>query len=185
MLLGMAIRNIIRNRFSTQLHHSKGSLTPSRLIRLLVLCAVVGIWPLTAVSICFCKLVVIRNPWPGWTAAHKYFRGIPKFPSFIKLPLYVGPFEAVFWVDVVSACLTFAILVCTEDVRNDLHQAWNIATRKVFWLPFTRRRHAQPLPIHDSSAGNESNDVLLVSTPGMQNVSTANYGGPVTGGLKN
>ena len=131
-----------------------------------------GIWPITAVSICFRKIAVIRNPWPGWTATHKYFHHIPKFPSFIQLPLYVGPLETVFWVDVVSACLTFAILVCTEDVRNDLHQAWNIVTRKAFRLPCTRRRHAQP------PAGN---DVLLVSLPGMQSISTANYGGPVTG----
>jgi hypothetical protein len=172
----MAIRNIIRNRVSTQPHHSKGSMTPARLIRLLVLCAVIGIWPLTALTIGFRDISVIRNPWPGWTASHKYFHTIPKFSSFIKLPPDFGPLEEIFWVDVVSACLIFAILVCTEDVRNDLHQAWNIVTCKVFRLPYTRRRHAQPPPIHDSSAGNESNDVLLVSLPGMQNISTANYG---------
>ena len=130
-LPGLAARNLIWRRRFAHLHFNQSMLSTSHFGRLLLLCAVVGIWPLA------CLLVTIVPeaksygpvpPWSGWNAMHKYFHRIITVPASRRSPKAFR----VFWMQIANTYVTFGILVCTNDVRRDLKMAWGSIKRGIF-----------------------------------------------------
>jgi hypothetical protein len=75
---GIAIRNLTCLK-ATSACNSQTTLTVSRFIRLLALCAVVGIWPLLAILLWHSLSLMTGKvpPWLGWAAVHEHFDDIP------------------------------------------------------------------------------------------------------------
>ena len=123
---GLAARNIIRLRTSLSAHLSSTntSITKSRFIRLLLLCLIMGIWPICAVSAILSHSVSNAQPWPGWKAVHSSFRHIPTRSTAEQSHSERHMEMTGFWVHAISAYLCFALLTTGEDVRKDFRDAW-------------------------------------------------------------
>lgn len=132
----LAARNIIRRRLfaATGFRHSQATITKSRCIRLLVLCAIAGVWPLLSIILCLRHLSGKLPPWPGWAVAHRHFHEIPKYPLSGQSPAVRQPFALDVWNNVLSSFLGFAILVCTDDVCQDLRKVRDSLVSKVSGL---------------------------------------------------
>ena len=120
---GMAARNLIGRKTSSQT-----TLTTSQFIRLLILCVVVGVWPLLHVLLSiFFRMQRGEIPsWPGWAAAHDEFHDIPMTPLSSLPPAVRQRIERGFWLDILNGLLVFGVFVCTEDVRGDLNRFWSL-----------------------------------------------------------
>ena len=120
--VGMAVRNLIRFRKSTQYCNFQSTFTQVCFVRMLVTCVIIGVWPLFATLLIF----FVSNPtgrlksWPGWTSTHKSFQDIPQIP-FSRQPSELHRFYFIaIWLEIVSAYIISGVLVCTEEVRGDL-----------------------------------------------------------------
>ena len=124
--------NLIRRRFiAGSLHRAKSALTAVQVIRLLILCLIMGIWPPIAISLSiYYSIVVAQFPWPGWAVVHAHF------PRVLSLPAAVQPIGVhrlalqQFWLVTGSTYLITIIFMCGEDVRGDIVKAWNWVLRK-------------------------------------------------------
>jgi hypothetical protein len=95
-----------------------------------------GSWPLFAVCIIFrCFLIDGLLRWPGWAELHTSFHHIPQIPVSLQPPELHQSRSVTFWIYVVTAYLTFAILVCGEDMQNDICRVWASVIRHI---PFLR-----------------------------------------------
>ena len=143
---GMTARNLIGRKTSSQT-----TLTTSRFIRLLLLCVVVGVWPLFHVllSIFFPMQPGKIPSWRGWAAVHGKFHDIPMTPLSSLPPAVIQRFERGFWYHILSGLLVFGVFVCTEDVRGDISHCWSFLTHNMTCL---YRGKAEPL----SSPGGEA-----------------------------
>ena len=135
---GMAARNVIRYRANGTaaelLCTSQPALTTSRCIRLLLLCAIAGLWPLLSILLCMRHLSAQFAYWPGWAVARQHF-GVPlKIPLSVQPPAVRQPFTLDVSSNILSAYLAFVILVCTDGVRNDISKVWDLFVRKVSCL---------------------------------------------------
>ena len=129
---GMAARNLILRRMTTQDHNTRSTLTTSRFIHLLFVCIVVGVWALLAVLLSQVVLWKSGVPsWRGWDTVHKYFRQIPTIPSRLITPEFYQTYMRYFWYQTISSYLIFGIYICTEDVRDDLRRFWGLLTRRM------------------------------------------------------
>jgi hypothetical protein len=169
---GMAARNLIRLKATTQADGSQTILTSSRFIRLLLLCVVLGVWPLlaTLLSIFFPMRSDIVDPWPGWDAVHKHFYEIPVVPFRFMTGAALRTILRVLWYEILSGFIIFFAFVFTEDVRGDLNRFWVFVKHRI---PFVHRCKAI-LPSSRSHAngasGHGSDDVTLVAGHGASDV---------------
>ena len=129
--LGMAARNLINRKITSQARNS--TLITSRFVRLLLLCVVVGVWPLLATL-----LSIFHHPWPdrvtswpGWVAVHRHFYDIPAIPFHFLTADDRQKFLRSFSYQIISGFLVFGIFVFTEDVREDLGRFWKLLTHKI------------------------------------------------------
>ena len=129
---GMAARNLILRRMTTQDRNTRSTLTTSRFIRLLFVCIAMGLWPLLAVLLLLVTFWKSGVPsWRGWDTVHKYFHQIPIFPSELITPELHRMNTRFFWHQTVGSYLTFGIYIWTEDVRDDLRRFWGLVTRRL------------------------------------------------------
>jgi hypothetical protein len=152
----MAARNLIGRKIT-----SKTTLTTSQIIRLLLLCAVVGVWPLLVVLLStFFPMRPGKIPsYPGWAAVHKDFHDIPMIPWSFLPPVVHQIIERGTWYQIISGLLTFGVFICTEDVRGDISRFWSLLTHNI---PCLYRGKAEPLPspCHEASShGSNRNPV--------------------------
>ena len=145
---GMAARNLIGRKITSQT-----TLTTSQIIRLLLLCVVVGVWPLLVVLLTtFFPMPPGKiSAWPGWAAAHKDFHDIPMIPWSFLPPVVRRIIERGAWYHIITGLLTFGVFVCTEDVRADISRFWSLLTHNI---PCLYRGKAEPLssPCHEASS---------------------------------
>ena len=145
---GMAARNLIGRKITSQ-----STLTTSQCIRLLLLCAVLGVWPLLVVLLSmFFPMPPGKVPsWPGWTAVHKDFHDIPMIPwSFLPAVVH-RLIERGVWYQIISGLLVFGVFVCTEDVRGDLSRFWSLLTHNIPCL-YRAKAERPPSPCHEASS---------------------------------
>jgi hypothetical protein len=107
--------------------------SPPEFIQLLAVSTVAGLWPLVAILLCIPSAIQLSFPWPGWAAVHRYFLNIPKLPFSLQLPVR-DFFVMIMWVDIATVYLTFVVLVCTNNVRQDIRRRWKSAMSKVSCL---------------------------------------------------
>ena len=145
---GMAARNLIGRKI---IHQS--TFTTSQTIRLLSLCAVVGIWPLLVVLLTiFFPMRPGKIPsWPGWAAVHKDFHDVPMIPWSFLPPVARRIYERGFWYQIINGLLIFGVAVCTEGVRGDISRFWSLLTHNI---PCLYRGKADPLssPCREASS---------------------------------
>jgi hypothetical protein len=157
----LAASHIIRLRTSLSAHLSSANttITKSRFIRLLVLCLIMGVWPICAVSLVLSHTVsgdYSNSSWPGWKAVHASFHLIPMIPT-AELPDHVRQSEIdSFWTHPISGYFCFVLLTTGEDVRNYFSSLWVFVKQRIL-----RRRSGRPLAAPDSDRS--SGDTVFTS----------------------
>jgi len=146
---GLAARHIVRMQISLSAHLSMvdNTVTTSRFIRLLVLCFIMGVWPLCVQGVVMGIALSQRSgyssaySWPGWKAMHAAFHQIPMVPT-AEQPIQVRRmWMSIFWMRSVSAYFFFAFLTTGEGVREDLRGVWSFIRKNIL-----KRQVGGPLP---------------------------------------
>ena len=135
---GLAVRNLVTRRTShTTQSKGNSALTTPRLIRLLILCPFMGIWP--GLVVCFILLLNFRDdirPWIGWNAVHRNFSEVVQKPASEQNPSLRWTSMVVYWIYIINALVFAAILLSGEDVRNTYRAAWDsLSDRMSWWTP--------------------------------------------------
>jgi hypothetical protein len=127
------------------------------------LCVIGGLWPVLAVLLCLRHFALNLLPWPGWAILHDHFDDIPRLPLFAQPPQLRLLYITIIWVVITTSYLVFAILACTEDVREDLRKVGNYFVGKVSWHGGARQRSvaASPSQWFDSSTKGSKHNPLM------------------------
>ena len=127
---------------STHLRDSPPALTKSRFLRLLLLCPIVGLWPLFIVLFSIYRNVPNLVPWPGWAAVHSSFHVIRIHPFATQPSGFRHSVMITHWFFAVTAFILFGIFAFGDGVREDLR-----STRKFFIRILSRQRvNVRPAP---------------------------------------
>jgi hypothetical protein len=84
---GLAVRNLICHKLGCNV---RSNLTTSRFLRLLIVCVVVGIWPLLSILLYYFlppASVIHIEPWRGFAAMRKTFYHIPMISYAVMTPI--------------------------------------------------------------------------------------------------
>ena len=119
----------------THLRDSPPALTKSRFVRLLLLCPIVGLWPLFIILFSVYRNVPDLVPWPGWAAVHSSFHVIRTHPFVTEHSSLRHSTKITHWFYAVTAFILFGIFAFGDSVREDLRN-----TRKFFIRILSRQR---------------------------------------------